>query len=139
MYMMLAELAAGIVVYFIIDTKKTGGRSKLVLILSILICITSISLILIGDSFLVVGLTFISFLLKIMFTAEMVIMNENYTTQYRSMGVGMTQTVGKFMGVISPYFVYPMYSSDAYSPFYLYAGCMIVLAVMAATFPIDMT
>lgn len=80
MYMMLAELLAGIVVYFIIDTKKTGGRSKLVLILSILICITSITLILIGDSFLVVGLTLISFLLKIMFTAEMVIMNENYTT-----------------------------------------------------------
>ena len=52
----------------------------------------------------------ISFLLKVMFTAEMVIMNENYTTQYRSMGVGMTQTMGKLMGVVSPYFVYPMYS-----------------------------
>ncbi|CAD8208345.1 unnamed protein product [Paramecium octaurelia] len=139
MYMMLAELMAGIVVYFIIDSKKTGGRSKLVMILSVMIFVASVVLIIMQDPFLVYGLTIISFLLKVMFTAEMVIMNENYTTQYRSMGVGMTQTVGKFMGVISPYFIYPMYSDDPYSPFYLYAGCMIVLAVLSATLPFDMT
>ncbi|CAD8192345.1 unnamed protein product [Paramecium pentaurelia] len=139
MYMMLAELMAGIVVYFIIDSKKTGGRSKLVLLLSVLIFITSVILIIFEDSFLVYGLTLISFLLKVMFTAEMVIMNENYTTQYRSMGVGMTQTVGKFMGVISPYFIYPMYSDNPYSPFYLYASSMVVLAILSATLPFDMT
>lgn len=78
--MMLAELMAGIVVYFIIDSKKTGGRSKLVLLLSVMILITSVILIIFEDYFLVYGLTLISFLLKVMFTAEMVIMNENYTT-----------------------------------------------------------
>ncbi|CAD8097926.1 unnamed protein product [Paramecium primaurelia] len=139
MYMMLAELMAGIVVYFIIDSKKTGGRSKLVLLLSVLIFVTSVILIIFKDSFLVYGLTLISFLLKVMFTAEMVIMNENYTTQYRSMGVGMTQTVGKSMGVISPYFIYPMYSENPYSPFYLYASSMVVLAILSATLPFDMT
>lgn len=80
MYMMLAELMAGIVVYFIIDSKKTGGRSKLVLLLSVMIFVTSVILIIFEDYFLVYGLTIISFLLKVMFTAEMVIMNENYTT-----------------------------------------------------------
>ncbi|CAD8128532.1 unnamed protein product [Paramecium sonneborni] len=139
MYMMLAELMAGIVVYFIIDSKKTGGRSKLVLILSVMIFLTSLLLIIFEDVFLVYGLTIISFLLKVMFTAEMVIMNENYTTQYRSMGVGMTQTVGKFMGVISPYFIYPMYSENPYSPFYLYAASMVILAILSATLPFDMT
>ena len=42
MYMMLAELMAGIVVFFVIDSKKTGGRSKMVLILSLLIGIVSV-------------------------------------------------------------------------------------------------
>ena len=44
MYMMLAELMAGIVVFFVIDSKKTGGRSKMVLLLSIMIGIVSATL-----------------------------------------------------------------------------------------------
>jgi hypothetical protein len=77
---MLAELMAGIVVFFVIDSKKTGGRSKMVLILSLLIGTVSVIQWIFEEDILVYGLTGISFLLKVMFTAEMVIMNENYTT-----------------------------------------------------------
>lgn len=80
MYMMLAELMAGIVVFFVIDSKKTGGRSKMVLILSLMIGTVSVIQWIFEEDILVYGLTGISFLLKVMFTAEMVIMNENYTT-----------------------------------------------------------
>lgn len=47
--------------------------------------------------------------------------------------------MGKFMGVISPYFVYPMYTEDSYSPFLLYSISMIILSLLAATFPFDFT
>lgn len=43
------------------------------------------------------------------------------------------------MGVISPYFIYPMYSDNPYSPFYLYASSMVILAILSATLPFDMT
>lgn len=78
LYMMIAELMAAIAVYFIIDSKKTGGRSKLVVFISLLICAVSCIVYVYGT--LIFGLSTISFLLKIMFTAEMVIMNENYIT-----------------------------------------------------------
>lgn len=78
LYMMIAELMAAIAVYFIIDSKKTGGRSKLVVFISLLIC--AVSCIVYAYGTLIFGLSTISFLLKIMFTAEMVIMNENYIT-----------------------------------------------------------
>jgi len=80
LYMMIAELMAAIAVYFIIDSKKTGGRSKLVVFISLLICAVSGLVYVYGRSTLIFGLSTISFLLKIMFTAEMVIMNENYIT-----------------------------------------------------------
>lgn len=80
LYMMIAELLAAIAVYFIIDSKKTGGRSKLVVLISLLIFGISVLVYIYGRSTLLFGLSTISFLLKIMFTAEMVIMNENYIT-----------------------------------------------------------
>lgn len=42
--MMIAELLAGISVFFFIDSRKTGGRSKLVLIISLMIGIVSLLL-----------------------------------------------------------------------------------------------
>lgn len=80
LYMMLAELAAAIVVYFIIDSKQVGGRSKLVVIISLTMFLTCGLVSMYEYKALIYGLTFLSFLLKIMFTAEMVIMNESYTT-----------------------------------------------------------
>lgn len=80
LYMMLAELCAAIAVYFIIDSKNTGGRTKLVVIVSLIIFGISSMTYIFESKVLIFGLSGISFFLKIMFTAEMVIMNENYTT-----------------------------------------------------------
>lgn len=55
------------------------------------------------------------------------------------MGVGMTQTMGKLMGVVCPFFIFPMFDNNPFSPFYMYGASMLVLALMAATFPFDMT
>lgn len=78
MAMMLSELVANLCVGRIIDSTRFGGRQRLVIIIACVISCVSMAVYLFGEPLLMFGLTSISFLLKMMFTTEMVIMNENY-------------------------------------------------------------
>ena len=47
--------------------------------------------------------------------------------------------MGKIVGAVIPYIIFPIYYSDPQLPFLIYAVSMLLLALFAFTFPFDMT
>lgn len=101
--------------------------------------ITSFSMYLYPNKVLVVGLIFYKFFAGILYPCLNIFANENYSTLYRSLGLGFIQAVARITASLSPTLAFSMYSMDAYYPFIAISFCLIIALIIASTIKFDMS
>jgi hypothetical protein len=64
---------------------------------------------------------------------------ESYLTFYRTLGVGMAESMGKISATCSSFIVFNLFYIDPYLPFLVLGLLSIVTLVFVTLFPIDLT
>lgn len=88
---------------------------------------------------MVFGLFIFKFCCKVNWGTLNVLFAESYHTLYRSLGVGITMSVGRIAASIVPFIIYPIHFGNSYLPFLICSGLTFLAGVLLVYYPVDLT
>jgi hypothetical protein len=133
------ELPATIIIIFMIDSKQWGGRKRMVLFGLILYVLSEFLIYKFEAPMVVIGMTLIRVADKLVWLSLHQLKLESYLTYYRTLGVGMAESIGKFAACFSSFIVFSLFDIDPYLPF-LFFGCLSLITIcLVSIFPKDLT
>lgn len=133
------ELPATIFVILLIDSKKLGGRKRLMTFGLILFVSVEFIMYKFRAPTVVFGMIMIRVADAIVWLSLLQLTIESYTTFYRSLGVGMAVAVGKLGSIVAGFTAFTLFAIDPYLPF-LVLGCLsLITIILVLIHPIDLT
>ncbi|CAD8179099.1 unnamed protein product [Paramecium pentaurelia] len=135
-YTVLIEIPAVLLVVCLIDRI---GRLSIILIGTMTSMITVFIIWYWKARFLLIGLIIFKFFNRMIFISFTPLVLESYSTLYRSLGTGTTIAFGSSTGFFSPAIILHLYQKDNYSPFLLSFFILIMMTIIFATYPKDLT
>lgn len=85
------------------------------------------------------GLLGFKFFIRMTFLAIIPLIVESYSTIYRTMGIGSTLGLGKIAGALAPLIMFPIYDYDHYMPFSVGMVSLLLIGLIALSYPKEMT
>ncbi|CAK58180.1 unnamed protein product (macronuclear) [Paramecium tetraurelia] len=135
-YTVLIEIPAVLLVVCLIDRI---GRLPIILIGTVTSAIAIFIIWYWKARFLLLGLVTFKFFNRMIFISFTPLVLESYSTVYRSLGTGTTIAFGSATGFISPAIILHLYEKDNYSPFLVSFFILIIMTIIFATYPRDLT
>lgn len=125
--LLTAELVFIAVIRLIIDNPRYG-RIRIVFAASLMMCAANISLFLLKDKVLLIGLMFVKLTVRTNQSLISIITSETFPLYLRSKAIGIVNAVERLIIIPAPYILLYLYYIEPYLPF----GSLLVIVIAMA-------